>query len=116
MTDIGFDITFLNGALTLTADYYRKESKDFLLNIPVPTQTGFTTAAKNVGSIRNSGIEIALDYRKSKKDFSYGINLNLTTVNNKLLSLTDDLTTLSGLQLSSDGYGLRFSARQLGSV
>jgi len=110
MTDIGLDITFLNGTLTLMADYYKKESKDFLLNLPVPTQTGFTTAAKNVGSIRNSGIEIAVGYRKSKKDFSYGINLNLTTVNNKLLSLTDDLTTLSGLQLSSDGQGLGFPA------
>jgi TonB-linked SusC/RagA family outer membrane protein len=110
MTDIGLDIAFLDGALTLTADYYKKESKDFLLNIPVPTQTGFTTAAKNVGSIRNSGIEVAIDYRKSRKDFSYGVNLNLTTVNNKLLSLTGDLTTLSGLQLSSDGEGLGFPA------
>jgi len=108
MTDIGFDITFLNGALTLTADYYRKESKDFLLNIPVPTQTGFTTAARNVGSIRNSGIEIALDYRKSKKDFSYGINVNLSTVKNKLLSLTQGITTLSDLQLSGDGTGIGF--------
>jgi TonB-linked SusC/RagA family outer membrane protein len=108
ITDIGIDITFLNGALTLTTDYYKKESKDFLLNLPVPTQTGFATAAKNVGSIRNSGIEIALDYRKSKKDFSYGINLNFTTLKNELLSLTEDLTTLSGLQLSSDGTGLGF--------
>jgi len=108
MTDIGIDISFLNGALTLTADYFKKESKDFLLNLPVPTQTGFTTAAKNAGSIRNSGLEIALDYRKSKKDFRYGINLNFTTLKNELLSLTGDLTTLSGLQLSSDGTGLGF--------
>ena len=110
MTDIGVDISFLNGALTLTVDYWKKESEDFLLNIPVPAQTGFTTAARNVGSIRNSGIEIAIDYRKAKTDFSYGINLNLSTLNNELLSLTDDLTTLSGLQLSSDGQGLGFPA------
>ena len=110
MTDIGFDITFLNGTLTLTADYYKKESKDFLLNLPVPTQTGFTTAARNVGSIRNSGIEMALDYRRSKRDFSYGINLNISTVKNKLLSLTKELTTLSDLQLSGDGTGLGFGA------
>lgn len=109
MTDIGIDIAFLNGALTLTADYYRKESKDFLLNIPVPSQTGFITAARNVGSIRNNGIELALDYRKSmSKDFTYGVNLNVTTVKNKLLSLTGDLTTLSDLQLSTDGQGLGF--------
>jgi TonB-dependent starch-binding outer membrane protein SusC len=109
MTDIGVDVTLLNGALTLTADYYRKESKDFLLNIPVPTQTGFLTAARNVGSIRNSGIELAIDYRKTQsKDFSYGVNFNISTVNNKLLSLTGDLKTLSDLQLSSDGIGLGF--------
>lgn len=108
MTDIGFDISFLNGALTLTADYYKKESKDFLLNIPVPAQTGFVIAARNVGSIRNSGIEVALGYRKAKKDFSYGINLNASTVNNKLLSLTDGLTSISALQLSSDGEGIGF--------
>jgi len=110
MTDIGFDIAFLRGALTVTVDYYRKESKDFLLNIPVPTQTGFTTAAKNVGSIRNTGVEFAIDYRKAKKDFTYGINLNFTTLDNELLSLTDNLTSLSGLQLSSDGEGLGFPA------
>ena len=110
MTDIGFDIAFLNRALTLTFDYWIKESEDFLLNIPVPAQTGFATAARNVGSIRNTGIEIAIDYRKAKTDFSYGINLNLSTLNNELLSLTDDLTTLSGLQLSSDGEGLGFPA------
>jgi TonB-dependent starch-binding outer membrane protein SusC len=73
----------------------------------VPTQTGFITAARNVGSIRNAGIEFAADYRKSlSKDFSYGVNFNISTVNNKLLSLTGDLTTLSDLQLSSDGIGL----------
>src|SRR5678810_957316 len=97
----------LNGALTLTADYYKKESKDFLLNLPVPTQTGFTTAARNVGSIRNSGIEMALDYRKSKKDFSYGINVNFSTINNKLLSLTEGQTALSNFQLNENGlFGL----------
>ena len=110
MTDIGVDIAFLNRALTLTVDYWKKESEDFLLNIPVPPQTGFSTAARNVGSIRNSGFEIAIDYRKAKTDFTYGINLNISTLNNELLSLTDDLTTLSGLQLSSDGEGLGFPA------
>ncbi|HEY1247629.1 MAG TPA: SusC/RagA family TonB-linked outer membrane protein, partial [Nitrososphaera sp.] len=65
MTDIGLDIAFLNGALTFTVDWYRKESKDFLLNLPVPPQTGFTTVARNVGSIRNSGLEFAVGYRSS---------------------------------------------------
>src|SRR4029078_8832600 len=107
ITDIGLDAAFIGGRLTLTADYYIKESKDFLLNIPVPAQTGFTTAARNVGSIRNSGIEVAMDYRQSRKDFSYGINVNFSTINNKLLSLTEGKTALSNFQLNENGlFGL----------
>ncbi|MEP7108544.1 MAG: TonB-dependent receptor [Ferruginibacter sp.] len=103
LKDFGLDLALLKGALTLTVDYYSKESKDFLLNIPVPAQTGFTTAARNVGSIRNSGIEVVVDYRKTKKDFSYGINLNFSTINNELLSLTAGQTALTNFQLNENG-------------
>ncbi|MEX8547138.1 MAG: SusC/RagA family TonB-linked outer membrane protein [Mucilaginibacter sp.] len=90
-TDIGFDLGLLGGNLNVTVDYYRKDSRDFLLQIPVPAQTGFTTAARNVGSVRNSGLEFNVEYRESKAPFKYGIGLNLTTVNNKLLTLADGL-------------------------
>jgi TonB-linked SusC/RagA family outer membrane protein len=99
-TDIGLDAAFLGGKLTLTADYYIKESADFLLRIPVPPQTGFTDLTKNTGSIRNSGLELGLSFRESEKTFKYGVGLNLTTVKNKILSLASgqdaiyNLTTL----------------------
>ena len=106
-TDVGFDATFLNNKLTITVDYYKKESKDFLLYIPVPSQTGFTNASRNVGSLRNSGIEVAVDYRKSVKNFSYGINANVSTVSNKLLSLATGQKAVSNLEIN--GSGLNFS-------
>jgi len=96
-SDIGLDAAFLNNRLILTADYYLKESRDFLLSIPVPSQTGFTTAARNVGSIRNSGIELGLEFRESVNAFKYGISLNLTTLNNKVLSLYDGLNSIGNL-------------------
>jgi TonB-dependent starch-binding outer membrane protein SusC len=97
-TDIGVDAAFLNGSLTLTADYYKKVSSNFLLNIPVPAQTGFTSAYQNVGSISNSGVELALNYSQSTPGgFRYNIGLNVTTVDNKLLSLTNQLNTISNL-------------------
>jgi len=86
-TDFGFDISFLGGSLTATADYYIKKSENFLLNVPVPPQTGFSYLTKNVGSIKNSGLELGLEYRQSKDEFKYGIGLNLTTVKNKIVSL-----------------------------
>ncbi|MET4081408.1 TonB-linked SusC/RagA family outer membrane protein [Pedobacter sp. UYP30] len=105
-TDIGLDAGFLGGKINLTVDYYSKESKDFLLPVPVPPQTGYTRADRNVGAIKNSGFEFSAEYRESAKPFKYGINLNVTTVNNKLLSLAtgqDAITNLSGLGFPNVG-------------
>ena len=96
-SDIGLDASFLSNKLLFTADYYIKESRDFLLDIPVPSQTGFSVASRNVGSIRNSGLELGLEYRESAKAFNYGIGLNITTVNNKILSLYDGLNAIGNI-------------------
>ncbi|GAB3641043.1 SusC/RagA family TonB-linked outer membrane protein [Spirosoma arcticum] len=93
-TDIGLDAAFLNGRLNFTADYYVRTSSGFLLSVNVPSQTGFSTATRNVGSIRNSGLELGLEYRESSHDFKWGINANVTTVNNKILSFADGLTSV----------------------
>ena len=106
-TDIGLDAAFLNGNLTFTADYYKKKSRDFLLFIPIPAQTGFTNAYRNVGSISNSGLEFNLNYNHTvKKDFQYSVGLNITTVNNKLLSLATGesyINNLASLGFSTTG-------------
>ncbi|MCJ8164061.1 TonB-dependent receptor [Pontibacter sp. E15-1] len=96
-TDIGLDAAFLNNKVIFTADYYIKESRDFLLDIPVPSQTGFSVASRNVGSIRNTGLELGLEYREAEKAFQYGIGANLTTVNNKILSLYDGLNAIGNI-------------------
>ena len=93
-TDIGLDASFLNGRVNFTADYYVRTSSGFLLSVNVPSQTGFSTATRNVGSIRNSGLELGLEYRESSHPFKWGVNANLTTVNNKILSFADGLTSV----------------------
>jgi TonB-linked SusC/RagA family outer membrane protein len=96
-TDIGVDLAFLNNDLTLTVDYYRKDSKDFLLQIPTSSQSGVTQSAQNAGSIRNQGFEISLNYNHTVNDFRYGFGLNITTVNNKLLSITKNTQFIGNL-------------------
>ncbi len=59
-TDIGMDAAFLNGSLTLTADWFQRKSKDFLLTLAAPAQTGYNLITRNVGTMTNKGIEIAL--------------------------------------------------------
>ena len=85
-----------------TSDYYIKESSNFLLDIPIPAQTGFTTATRNVGSIRNSGIELTLGYRQANNKFNWSVSLNVTTLKNEILSFTEGVTSISNL---SNAFG-----------
>ncbi|MES2731116.1 MAG: SusC/RagA family TonB-linked outer membrane protein, partial [Bacteroidota bacterium] len=93
-SNIGFDAAFLDGKLDFTVDYYNKKSINALANISVPSQTGFDRATRNVGSIQNSGLEFAVNYRVSSGEFKWGVGANVTTVKNQLLSLTDGLDNL----------------------
>jgi TonB-linked SusC/RagA family outer membrane protein len=119
-TDIGLDAAFLNGSLTFTADYYRKESRNFLLNIPVPAQTGFTSAQRNVGSILNDGVEFAATYSHTAGGgFHYNVGFNITTVHNELLSLATgenyiyNLVTLGFPTTGTNNWGT-YSISQIG--
>nr|WP_303919461.1 TonB-dependent receptor [Bacteroides intestinalis] len=97
-TDIGIDLGFFNNKLMLTADYYIKKSSDFLLEIQMPSQTGFTKATRNVGSVKNNGFEFSVDYRDNSHDFKYGVNVNLTTVKNKIERLSPGKDAVANLQ------------------
>jgi TonB-linked SusC/RagA family outer membrane protein len=107
-TDIGMDASFLNGELTLTADWFDRRSKDFLLSIPASTQTGYAFITKNVGSMVNKGLEVALAYNhKVSSDFNYGVNLTLTTVYNRLTNITsgvNEVGNFGGLSIPADGW------------
>lgn len=97
-TDIGMDLAVMNNSLTFTVDYYKKKSRDFLLFIPLSAQTGFNGRTENVGSIDNHGVEFGVNYAHTNSaGFHYNIGFNLTTVSNKLLSLTTGLNQISNL-------------------
>jgi TonB-linked SusC/RagA family outer membrane protein len=106
-SDGGIEASFLDGRINFTADYYDKKSINFLLDLPVPAQTGFITEAKNVGSIKNSGLELSLEYRESSKEFKWSASVNMTTLVNKVLSFTEGVTSISNFSnaLGFQDYG-----------
>ncbi len=116
-TDIGFDAAFMNGALTFTFDWYNRKSKDFLLTIETPAQTGFLYQTRNVGSMKNTGVEFALNYAGNKgKDFQYNIGLTLTHNQNTLTGITSGVAYLQnfgGLTLNGQSWG-EFSRSYVG--
>ncbi|RYY22158.1 MAG: TonB-dependent receptor, partial [Sphingobacteriaceae bacterium] len=80
--------SFLKGELNLTVDYFNRRSKDFLLRIPVPPQSGYLFNTINVGSMVNKGFEFALNYNHTIKDFRFGAAITASILRNTLTSLT----------------------------
>jgi TonB-dependent starch-binding outer membrane protein SusC len=75
-TDIGLDAAFLQGALTVTVDWFSRDSKDFLLTLAAPAQTGYNFLTRNVGSMNNKGVELAVNYRSNVgKDFRQRLSI-----------------------------------------
>ena len=89
MTNIGIDFMSLNNRLTLTADWYVKNTKDILLNVPIPISTGGSNdPIRNAGKIQNKGFEFNLGWNDSlSKDFSYGVNFIGTYNKNEVVEM-----------------------------
>ncbi len=96
--DIGFDGSFLDNRLSVTADYYNKTTQDVLLGLPLPYVSGFFLPADaNIGEIKNSGIELSFNWNNSVGDFKYSVGGNLTTVKNEVTDLGQIPQIITGI-------------------
>ncbi|WP_198033477.1 SusC/RagA family TonB-linked outer membrane protein [Flavobacterium commune] len=93
--DAGIDLGFFNQRITLTADIYRKITKDLLLNTQLPPSSGFGSAIKNIGSVENKGLELTLTTKNiNTKDFTWTTSANIAFNKNKLIALGEDQESL----------------------
>lgn len=77
--NFGMDLTLLNGRLTITPDYYIKNTTGLLYPKKVPEETGSLQGYINLGNIQNHGFELAINGTPiSKKDFNWNISANMT--------------------------------------
>ncbi|TRX01905.1 TonB-dependent receptor [Flavobacterium gawalongense] len=85
--NIGIDADFLNGDLTLTADYFINLRKDILWkrNASIPTSAGLTLPDENIGKVENKGIDFNIVYKHKINDFKYSIGFNSLFAKNKIL-------------------------------
>jgi len=87
-TNFGIDASLFENTVTITADYFIKDTKDMLVNLPVSYEAGFATAPSvNGGQVQNKGFEFALGYQKKLGEFSFGLNGNFATLSNVVKSL-----------------------------
>ncbi|GAB3806663.1 TonB-dependent receptor [Spirosoma humi] len=86
MTDIGIDATVFSN-LSVTADYYYKQTRDILLDLDIPAIIGLGKPYQNAGVVENKGWELGLNYKGSIRDFRYDIGFNISDVKNKVVDL-----------------------------
>ncbi|WP_317172151.1 TonB-dependent receptor [Hymenobacter sp. BRD67] len=85
--DAGLEYGFFGGRISGEIDVYRKNTTGLLLAQPVPATTGFTSENKNVGSLRNQGIEFSLTTHNIVGDFTWTTSANAAINRNKILDL-----------------------------
>ena len=101
--NVGVDFSFFGYRLNGTIDYYNRKTTDMLYYKTLPLSSGISVDSypANVGSMRNSGIEVTLDGTIIKtRDWEWGLNLNFTHNKNKILELDPSIAE-DGLKYSN---------------
>ncbi|MBT8180880.1 MAG: TonB-dependent receptor, partial [Eudoraea sp.] len=93
--DVGVDMRLFDNRIDITADYFNKRTDGLLLQPPVSGILGAAAPGSqppvvNAGIVDNSGFEFAVGYsNNSANEFTFGINYNVTFLNNKVVSVNN---------------------------
>ncbi len=89
-SNIGFDLGLFNNRIRLETDFYNSKSIDLLLNVQVPTITGYTSQFQNVGKVLNTGMEFLLSTKNLVGKFKWSSDFNISFNKNKVLEVGPD--------------------------
>ncbi len=94
--NIGIDARFFKSTLGLSFDFYRKMTKDWLVEAPILGTSGAKAPFINGGDIKNSGIEFTINYKNQIGDFIYGASLSGTKNTNIVTRLANAEGIING--------------------
>ncbi|MCH8535059.1 MAG: TonB-dependent receptor [Flavobacteriaceae bacterium] len=87
-TNVGIDFELFEGRVGVVIDAYRKDTRNLLLNAPIPTSTGFDSAIRNVGDLRNQGIEFSFNtVNVSRENFIWNSGFNISFNRNEVINI-----------------------------
>ena len=116
-TDFGIDFAFLQNRFRITADYYNKLTNDLLNTVQLPSSMGFTSTIRNVGQIRNRGVEFTADASILNGPFQWNVNGNLSFNRSKVIKLyggQDILSTRIDMLVFADDATLLREGQPMG--
>lgn len=94
--NVGLDLSFFNERLNFTADVYRKTTRDLLLEASLPLVSGYYSATKNIGKVRNDGLELSLStVNVQTKDFTWTSDFNIAFNKNEVIELAENQLSLT---------------------
>lgn len=86
--NIGVDVAFFQDKMSLTLDYYNKQTTDLLLAVPIPRSSGFTSIFQNFGEMENKGFELGINANAiAKRDFTWDVSFNIAQNKNNIKKL-----------------------------
>jgi TonB-linked SusC/RagA family outer membrane protein len=118
--NIGLNVGLFKDRITLTADYYNKQTNDLLLRRPLPSSSGFSSITENVGKVENKGIEISLETQNFIGDnFTWNTQFNISGNRNEVLELyngqpIDDIGRGGNRIMEGQPIGIFYSYESLG--
>ncbi|MFL9484195.1 TonB-dependent receptor [Chitinophagaceae bacterium LWZ2-11] len=96
MSNIGLDLGLFKNRILFTFDWYKKVTKDLLLQANMPLTTGVSSATQNVGKMQNTGLEFSLTTTNIQtKNFKWVSSFNISFNRNKLLAVTQGANFLT---------------------
>src|SRR5699024_3088400 len=115
---VGIDAAFFENRVRLTFDYYKKKTDNILYQVPISGLTGVTSIWKNIGKMKNNGIELNIGGDIIRKDnLTWSVNINLGHNKNELTKLyktkNEDGEFVVNPIIIGDGLGIAGSAQRL---
>ena len=104
MVNAGVDVALLQNRLTMSFDWFNKDTEGILLKLNYPAQIGPKPSEQNAGKVNNRGWEFDLNWRDQRGEFYYGIGFNIADVKNRIVDLAGNAPDLSGYQIRMVGY------------
>jgi TonB-linked SusC/RagA family outer membrane protein len=105
--DLGLDLGLFDNRLTAVFDYYIKTTEGLLERIPIPAHVGNDSPYANVGSVRNTGIEMSFNWRHVVKDWRYSVGVNAAYNKNKMTYIGNEEKVLPGASWAIAGMVTR---------
>lgn len=76
--NVGVDINFFNDRLSLSGDYYKKKTRDMLLNLQIPIYMGYDNPNQNAGLMSTKGWDLQVNWKDRINDFTYSLSFNIS--------------------------------------